>query len=116
MRHLFNALIVLCLLLPGVFGDQDRGGVRRFLRWRPIAYTGLVSYGVYLWHQGFTDKAMTWTNSTPLHANFVLVTALAVALQRRRGDGLVVLLRAPDQPPARRPVAPLARSPIAPKS
>ena len=46
---------------PGVFGDQDRGGVRRFLRWRPIAYTGLVSYGVYLWHQGFTDKAMTWT-------------------------------------------------------
>ena len=80
MRHLFNALIVLCLLLPGVFGDQSRGGVRRFLRWRPIAYTGLVSYGVYLWHQGFTDKAMTWTGSTPLHANFVLVTALAVGL------------------------------------
>ena len=63
-----------------MFGDQARGGVRRFLRWRPIAYTGLVSYGVYLWHQGWTDKAMTWTNSTPLHANFVLVTSLAVAL------------------------------------
>jgi len=80
IRHLFNALIVLCLLLPGVFGDQERGGVRRFLRWQPIAYTGLVSYGVYLWHQGWTDKAMTWTHSTPLHANFVLVTGLAVAL------------------------------------
>ena len=80
LRHVMNGLIVLFLLLPGVFGDQDRGGVRRFLRWRPIAYTGLVSYGVYLWHQGFTDKAMTWTNSTPLHANFLLVTGLAVAL------------------------------------
>ncbi len=79
LRHLLNALIVLLLLLPGVFGNPDRGAVRRFLRWRPIAYTGLVSYGVYLWHQGFTDKAMTWTNSTPLHANFVLITGLAVA-------------------------------------
>jgi peptidoglycan/LPS O-acetylase OafA/YrhL len=73
-----NAAIVLLLLLPGVFGDPARGGVRHFLRWRPIAYTGLVSYGVYLWHQGFTDKAMTWTDSVPLHANFVLVTGIAV--------------------------------------
>ena len=78
LRHWLNGAIVLCLLLPGVFGDQSRGLVRRFLQWRPIAYTGLVSYGVYLWHQGWTDKAMTWTSSTPLHANFVLVTSLAV--------------------------------------
>lgn len=80
MRHFLNAVIVLLLLLPGVFGDQSRGGVRRFLRWRPIAYTGLVSYGVYLWHQGWTDKAMQWTNSQPLHANFVLVTGIAVGM------------------------------------
>jgi peptidoglycan/LPS O-acetylase OafA/YrhL len=79
LRHFLNGAIVLLLLLPGVFGDQSRGGVRRFLRWRPIAYTGLVSYGVYLWHQGFTDKAMTWTHSTPLHANFLLITGIAVA-------------------------------------
>ncbi len=78
-RHLVNGLIALCLLLPGVFGDQDRGAVRWFLRWRPIAYIGLVSFGVYLWHQGFTDKAMEWTNSRPLHANFLLITGLAVA-------------------------------------
>jgi peptidoglycan/LPS O-acetylase OafA/YrhL len=78
LRHLMNGLIVLFLLLPGVFGDMSRGGVRRFLRWRPIAYVGLVSYGVYLWHQGFTDKAMTWTHSTPLHANFLLITGIAV--------------------------------------
>jgi peptidoglycan/LPS O-acetylase OafA/YrhL len=79
-RHVMNGLIVLFLLLPGVFGDQQVGLVRRFLRWRPIAYIGLVSFGVYLWHQGWTDKAMTWTNSTPLHANFLLITGLAVAL------------------------------------
>ena len=28
LRHFLNALIVLFLLLPGVFGDQSRGGVR----------------------------------------------------------------------------------------
>ena len=64
MRHFLNGVIVLFLLLPGVFGEQSRGGVRRFLRWRPIAYTGLVSYGVYLWHQGFTDKAMHGPTAT----------------------------------------------------
>jgi peptidoglycan/LPS O-acetylase OafA/YrhL len=80
MRHFTNGVIVLFLLLPGVFGLQSRGGVRRFLQWKPIAYTGLVSYGVYLWHQGWTDKAMQWTNSVPLHANFVLITSIAVAM------------------------------------
>ena len=79
LRHFLNAAIVL---LPPAAGRVRRPvarGVRAFLRWRPIAYTGLVSYGVYLWHQGFTDKAMIWTDSTPLHANFVLITTIAVA-------------------------------------
>lgn len=79
-RHVLNAAIVLCLLLPGVFGAQDRGAVRWFLRWRPIAYTGLVSYGVYLWHQGWTDKAMDVTGSRPLDASFLAITAIAVAM------------------------------------
>jgi peptidoglycan/LPS O-acetylase OafA/YrhL len=79
-RHALNAAIVLCLLLPGVFGEQSRGAVRRFLRWRPIAYTGLVSYGVYLWHQGWTDKAMEWTDSRPLDASFLVITGIAVAM------------------------------------
>jgi len=79
-RHFMNAAIVVCLLLPGVFGAQGRGGVRWFLQWKPIAYVGLVSYGVYLWHQGWTDNAMEYTDSRPLHANFLLITGIAVAL------------------------------------
>ncbi len=105
-RHYMNAVIVLLLLLPGVFGDASRGGVRHFLRWRPIAYTGLVSYGVYLWHQGFTDKAMTWTDSVPLHANFVLVTALAVGCSVAAATVSWYLL---EQPINRRRAVPLRR-------
>jgi peptidoglycan/LPS O-acetylase OafA/YrhL len=49
------------IALPAIFGPQDRGVIRGFLRWRPVAYLGLVSYGVYLYHEGFLEKLMTWT-------------------------------------------------------
>jgi peptidoglycan/LPS O-acetylase OafA/YrhL len=49
------------LALPAIFGPQDRGLIRRFLQWRPVAYTGLVSYGIYLWHEGWLDKWLVWT-------------------------------------------------------
>ena len=45
-----HTLIGLFLVVPAVFGIQDRGVVRRFLRSKPWAYLGLVSYGIYLWH------------------------------------------------------------------
>jgi peptidoglycan/LPS O-acetylase OafA/YrhL len=53
LRQLLYGLTAFCLLVPAVFGPQDRGLVRRFLCWAPVAYVGLVSYGVYLWHQAW---------------------------------------------------------------
>jgi peptidoglycan/LPS O-acetylase OafA/YrhL len=61
-QQILQSLFALFVTLPAVFGAQDRGLVRRFLQWRPIAYTGLVSYGVYLWHEGWLDKWMQWTH------------------------------------------------------
>jgi peptidoglycan/LPS O-acetylase OafA/YrhL len=49
------------IALPAIFGPQDRGLIRRFLRSRPVAYVGLVSYGVYLYHEGLLDKWLVWT-------------------------------------------------------
>jgi len=80
IRYYLVGLMCLFLLLPGAIGPQDRGPVRWFLRWRPIAYTGLVSYGVYLWHQGWTDKANDWVGGEGPRVDFVVVTGLAVAL------------------------------------
>jgi peptidoglycan/LPS O-acetylase OafA/YrhL len=65
-QQILQALFAGFACLPAVFGPQDRGLVRRFLRWRPVAYTGLVSYGVYLWHEGWLHKWITWTNSPDL--------------------------------------------------
>jgi peptidoglycan/LPS O-acetylase OafA/YrhL len=49
--HALYGLFALLLLLPAVFGQQQRGPVRRVLTLRPVAFLGLISYGLYLWHQ-----------------------------------------------------------------
>jgi peptidoglycan/LPS O-acetylase OafA/YrhL len=59
---LFGAA-AFCLLVPGVFGPQSHGGVRRCLRLRPVQWVGLVSYGVYLWHEAAIDLYQSWTNT-----------------------------------------------------
>jgi peptidoglycan/LPS O-acetylase OafA/YrhL len=48
VEHELQAVIALGLLAPAVLGSG--GPVRRMLAWRPLAWVGLVSYGVYLWH------------------------------------------------------------------
>lgn len=49
-RQVLFGLVAGLVVAPGVFGPQDRGWGRRFLRWAPLAYAGVVSYGIYLWH------------------------------------------------------------------
>jgi peptidoglycan/LPS O-acetylase OafA/YrhL len=59
-RELLYSLTALFLLVPAVFGPQGRGVVRRFLQLRPMVYLGMISYGIYLWHQAFIDKVHQW--------------------------------------------------------
>ena len=70
------------LVLPAVFGPQDTGTVRRFLAWKPVALIGVVSYGVYLWHEAWMYTFLGWFGPGLFHypwgALLVLVTALAV--------------------------------------
>jgi peptidoglycan/LPS O-acetylase OafA/YrhL len=56
-------LTAFFILLPGIFGPQDRGVIRGFLRNPVVRYVGLVSYGVYLWHEFFIDKYFDWTGN-----------------------------------------------------
>ncbi len=45
-----TAAFLVLLVLPAVFGERNRGIPRRLLSAAPLAWLGLVSYGIYLWH------------------------------------------------------------------
>jgi peptidoglycan/LPS O-acetylase OafA/YrhL len=73
--------ISLLLLIPAVLGPDARGVVARFLMWRPVAWIGLISYGVFLWHIVVIRKLLTldvgWTNVTLMLATVAVTIPIA---------------------------------------
>jgi peptidoglycan/LPS O-acetylase OafA/YrhL len=45
-----TGILAVLVVLPAVFGERGGGLPRRLLRWAPVAWLGLVSYSVYLYH------------------------------------------------------------------
>jgi peptidoglycan/LPS O-acetylase OafA/YrhL len=106
-RNILNGLVALFVLLPAVFGPQDRSWFRRFLRWQPVVYVGIVSYGVYLWHNDFLEQARIWSHYPVFAGNFamLLVVTLAWSLAVASISYFFVeqpILRRKDQPLFRR--------------
>ncbi len=60
-EHLLYTAVAFFLLLPAVFGNQQRGFLRRHvLANRLLLWLGLISYGIYLWHQTVFDQLQRW--------------------------------------------------------
>ncbi|MEO6628662.1 MAG: acyltransferase, partial [Aquihabitans sp.] len=87
-RQLVLALFTILLIMPAVFGDQTTGPLRRVWSLRPIVWVGTVSYGLYLWHLDWMERALSgpqgwgWLNGTPGNEKFgaVLVVGLGLGL------------------------------------
>jgi peptidoglycan/LPS O-acetylase OafA/YrhL len=55
-QHALYGAIAFFLLLPAVFAGDAGGLPRRVLRNRVVAWLGLISYGVFLWHHPIALK------------------------------------------------------------
>jgi peptidoglycan/LPS O-acetylase OafA/YrhL len=119
LRQLLYGLTALFLLVPAVFGPQDRGLVRKFLVWAPIAYVGLISYGIYLWHQawlGFVHD--DWLHLPEFQGPTFTLLAIAFPLTVITATASYYLIERPvlrwkDTPPWRRRTPRPAESPTA---
>ena len=113
-EYLLFGLFAFFLLLPAVFGDDRGGWPRRILANPVLAWLGLISYGVYLWHvslmiwlheQGVSEWFGDFGFPTLLGVTVAVATACAAASYYLVEKPLLRFKdpRRPRPPAARRP-------------
>ena len=96
LRNLFQMLCAFSLLVPVVFGDQSKGWYRRFVQLRPMAFIGLVSYGIYLWHDYWIVEVVRWSGGrVAFTGHFWLVGITAFAMSFAFGTFSYFRIEAP---------------------
>ncbi len=76
----FFGLVAFFLIFPLVFGDQSHGRIRRFLQTRVMVFLGLISYGIYLWHNIWVRQLKIWVHDGTIDFNIWLWFAIVLAL------------------------------------
>ncbi len=101
-RQVFYGAFAFFLLLPAVFGPQDQGVIRRVLSSRPAVALGVVSYGIYLWHETWMLKVLDWLHRPLFRTGFVKLTVAVTVLAVTSAAVSYVLVEQPFQRLGRR--------------
>ena len=80
-EHLVYGAIAFFFVLPAVFADDGGGFPRAVLRNRVVAWLGLISYGIFLWHHPIAGK-LTSADHQQLFASVRMlgITATTIVL------------------------------------
>jgi peptidoglycan/LPS O-acetylase OafA/YrhL len=79
-KQALYGLFAFLLLLPAVFGPQDRTLIRRLLRAWPMASLGVISYGIYLWHLDLTSQFVKWMGWQPGEEPYWILATIALLI------------------------------------
>lgn len=76
-RHVLYGLVAAALVAP-VVAAREPGGALRALALRPVAFLGLVSYGIYLYHVWVLDRIYVWIGLPRSYAALLALAGLGV--------------------------------------
>ncbi len=79
-RHIVQGVVALLMLLPIAFRGRGTSLVARLVDARPLVYCGVVSYGIYLWHQAFIEQASRAQLKPTFHASMPLLVSYGLSL------------------------------------
>ena len=82
IRWLLGPLVAVAAVLPAVFSAPRRGLPSRLLAWRPLAWVGLVSYAVFLWHNPVIAmiSRLGWVHGGTQVGRALLYVTIALAI------------------------------------
>jgi peptidoglycan/LPS O-acetylase OafA/YrhL len=101
-RQVLYGAFAFFLLVPAVFGPQDRGLIRRALQSRPAVAVGVISYGIYLWHETWMLKVLDWLHRPLFRTSFLKLTVAVTVLALISAALSYVLVEQPFQRLGRR--------------
>ncbi len=95
LSHVCQGVAALLILLPGAIDDSSGGPVRRALRRRRLAWIGLISYGVYLYHSVVLAQLSKLFGGVSEPARYVLVVVLGLLVTAACAAASYYLLERP---------------------
>jgi peptidoglycan/LPS O-acetylase OafA/YrhL len=103
-QHLVETIVAACIVAPAVFVPAGRSWSLSVIGSRPLAYIGMLSYGIYLWHYAVIEWLVRRIGCNPavlnvcpstVHWSFVKVSLAAIPLSIAAGAASWYLVERP---------------------